>query len=341
VATDNGNKSYDCYISESEYAYPKIFTLSRNPQLEVGDKVRILYEDGIKELPIILPPTQVVTPPTDEILAGKIFVLFEDFYNLTHIAVYDASGNWVIQFGVENNTTCYDTGNVIAVDDDGYSYINYNTSIVKLNNKSPYNVLVTKSVNGCEAITIGADGYLYAREWFGRNVITKRNLSDLETAAPHIEITNGSLYGLTIDVNGYLYFCNSSNEEMEKWTYQNGGQVTTHAITHNSAYDAGLCVVGNLIGMAAGYRDGVFQYGAYSMDKDLNHDEVEFDIDCSYIHETPASANSNFYFAGDDWTDTNLTLKKYNSSKNLVWSVDVTEVDSLSIDSAAVAAYPF
>ncbi len=57
VATDNGNKSYDCYISESEYAYPKIFTLSRNPQLEVGDKVRILYQNGNKELPIILPPT--------------------------------------------------------------------------------------------------------------------------------------------------------------------------------------------------------------------------------------------------------------------------------------------
>jgi len=60
VAVDNGNKSYDCYISESEVAYPKIFTLSANPNLAVGDKVRILYKGGCKELPIILPPTTAV-----------------------------------------------------------------------------------------------------------------------------------------------------------------------------------------------------------------------------------------------------------------------------------------
>jgi len=57
VATDNGDGSYDVFISESDRAYPKIFTLSRNPNLAVGDKVRILYMNGCKELPIILPPT--------------------------------------------------------------------------------------------------------------------------------------------------------------------------------------------------------------------------------------------------------------------------------------------
>jgi len=57
VATDNGDGSYDVFISESDRAYPKIFTLSRNPDLAVGNKVRILYKNGCKELPIILPPT--------------------------------------------------------------------------------------------------------------------------------------------------------------------------------------------------------------------------------------------------------------------------------------------
>jgi len=60
VATDNGDKSYDVFISESDKAYPKIFTLSRNPDLAVGDKVRILYKNGCKELPIILPPVTMV-----------------------------------------------------------------------------------------------------------------------------------------------------------------------------------------------------------------------------------------------------------------------------------------
>ena len=57
VAVDNGDGSYDVFISESDRAYPKIFTLSANPNLAVGDKVRILYENGCRELPIILPPT--------------------------------------------------------------------------------------------------------------------------------------------------------------------------------------------------------------------------------------------------------------------------------------------
>ena len=59
VAIDNGDGSYDVFISESDRAYPKIFTLSANPNLAVGDKVRILYMNGCKELPIILPPVTI------------------------------------------------------------------------------------------------------------------------------------------------------------------------------------------------------------------------------------------------------------------------------------------
>ena len=54
VAADNGNKSYDVFIDESEVAYPGIFTLSKDPDLAVGDKVRILYKKGDKNNPIIL-----------------------------------------------------------------------------------------------------------------------------------------------------------------------------------------------------------------------------------------------------------------------------------------------
>jgi len=66
ASTGYSGNCYDVYISESEVAYPRIFTLSRNPDLAVGDKVRILYKNGCKELPIILPPTTAVTPPVLE-----------------------------------------------------------------------------------------------------------------------------------------------------------------------------------------------------------------------------------------------------------------------------------
>lgn len=57
VAVDNGDGSYDVFITEEAKAYPRVFTLARNPDLGVGDKVRILYKNGCKELPIILPPS--------------------------------------------------------------------------------------------------------------------------------------------------------------------------------------------------------------------------------------------------------------------------------------------
>ena len=336
VAKDNGNKSYDCYISESEVAYPKIFTLSANPNLAVGDKVRILYKNGCKELPIILPPTIAEAETT----AGNIFVYYQASFigeETNHVRLYDSSGNFIIQWAMP---TGYYEANCIAVDNSGYLYVNYGSTIIKRDNKAPYGVLVTHSADGCEAIAIGADGFLYCREWLGNNVIVKRNLVTLNSLG-YVNITNGSLYGLTLDSDGYLYFCNSSTSNMEKWIFQNGGQVATHSIVHNSADDAGLCIAGNLIGMAAGYRDSVYQFGAYSMNKALSQDEIEFTIDCGYIHETPASKGTDFYFVGDDWTNTNLVLRKFDSSKSLVWSVDVTEIGTETVDSAAVAVYPF
>ena len=78
VAVDNGDSSYDVYIAGEAKAYPKIFTLARNPDLAVGDKVRILYKNGCKELPIILPPVK----PTE------LIKLFE--YYLADGAIYFA-----------------------------------------------------------------------------------------------------------------------------------------------------------------------------------------------------------------------------------------------------------
>jgi len=81
VAKDNGNKSYDCYIMESNVAYPGIFTLSANPNLAVGDTVRILYRNGNKELPIILPPTAATgTPSLQESFVPTSTPLFAHAY---------------------------------------------------------------------------------------------------------------------------------------------------------------------------------------------------------------------------------------------------------------------
>ena len=54
VAVDNGNYTYDCYITGSDEAYPNIPTTFKEPAFEVGDAVEILIEYGNKEMPIII-----------------------------------------------------------------------------------------------------------------------------------------------------------------------------------------------------------------------------------------------------------------------------------------------
>ena len=54
VAVDNGNYTYDVYISSSADAYPNIPTTMREPDFAVGDAVEILMEYGNREMPIII-----------------------------------------------------------------------------------------------------------------------------------------------------------------------------------------------------------------------------------------------------------------------------------------------
>ena len=61
IASDNGDGSYDVFISEAEEARKNVRTLSANPDLAIDDEVRILYKYGCRELPIIYPPVVAVT----------------------------------------------------------------------------------------------------------------------------------------------------------------------------------------------------------------------------------------------------------------------------------------
>ena len=83
IAADNGDGSYDVFISEAEEAYPHIFTLSDTPDLAVDDKVRILYEGGCKERPIILPP-RAATAPEIVMFENQIIYLNTNYSNLAN-----------------------------------------------------------------------------------------------------------------------------------------------------------------------------------------------------------------------------------------------------------------
>jgi len=331
VAVDNGDGSYGVFIAGDPKIYPKIFTLARDPDIAVGDKVRILYKNGCKELPIILPPTIAVA------VGNIIFVMYQDYTENNFIKTYNSNGIFITSWSMPAGY--YET-NCICVDSSNNIYINYGTSIVKRNSNG--DILYTKTgISNSEAIAIGADGYIYSRESFGDDVLVKRNTSDLDSVN-YIALYNKNWYGLAFDSDGNFYMCNATDGQMEKWQYTDYGRITTHNIVTQSADNSGLCIAGNLIGMGAGFNDKTYELGALTMNKALTQDEQGIgDIDCGYVYETPSSIDNNFLFVGDDWDNANLVLIKYNSSKVLIFRINVTESGSNRVDNAAVAAYPF
>lgn len=89
VAIDNGDGSYDVFIAEEAKAYPRVFTLARNPDLAVGDKVRILYKNGCRELPIILPPVKPTAITGEWVLPTGHIDYLNKWWNETRM--YDGS----------------------------------------------------------------------------------------------------------------------------------------------------------------------------------------------------------------------------------------------------------
>lgn len=87
VAVDNGNNTYDCYISGSDVAYPKIPTTFKQPDFEVGEAVEILIEYGNKEMPIIIGHAKKVV---QEFIEDEINVLVTtlDAYSITYNSGY-------------------------------------------------------------------------------------------------------------------------------------------------------------------------------------------------------------------------------------------------------------
>jgi len=325
VAVVRGNGSYDVFISESDRAYPKIFTLSRNPDLAVGDKVRILYKNGCKELPIIL-------PPTISIGANIIFVMYQDYAGNNFIKTYNSNGTLITSWAMP--TGYYET-NCICVDSSNNIYINYGTSIVKRDSSG--NILLAKTgIDSADAIAIGADGYIYTREdWGGDDVLVKRNTSDLDSVS-HIALYNKNWYGLAFDSNNNFYMCSFTDNRMEKWQYTDYGRIITKIINTAGADDSGLCIVGNTISMAAGIQK------AFTMPTDLSTNESDFYLGKieDYVYGTPASLGNSYLFVGD-YLGTHLVMQSYNSSRLLVWQINVTNPGSNTVDSAAVTAYPF
>ena len=325
VAVDNGDGSYDVFISESDRAYPKIFTLSRNPNLEVGDKVRILYKNGCKEMPIILPPVTV-----KPIAVGRIFVYFYLTSTTSYIESYDNNGVLIASFIINEIP---DRSNAMCIDsDDNIYYIDIaggNFNIIRKLDKDG-NLLLSKTITRGEAIAIGPDGFIYERgydsNWNAH--IIKRNRSDLgivsKMAFPYVD----RYKGLVLDSDGYIYSYQSYTDLLEKWDFTSATRIAYRAMTLDRV---SLAIVGNFVGGNTTYPS---PNHAWTIPKSLDEDITDWTLDGVTLPYATGSIGGDFLFGGNYPGQ----IGRYKSDRTKVWSIN-SSGDSNVIEQ--IAAYPF
>ncbi len=318
VATNNSDGSYNVFISESGKAYPKIFTLSRNPNLVVGDKVRILYENGNKELPIILPP---VTPTVTIPLRFALIVASPN-----EIQLFNMDGNLTKQLSF-SGLSYAEAG--ITIDSQGNIYTKEWEVIKKYD--SNLNLLKTHNISEdtdqdhyyISDIKIGPDGYLYTLEnTFNGDYVYRRDSITLEI----IDSCSG------LGASGMTTFCLNLEENILS------GEIEIHFYVYDSPYirkyvfSSGNLLASEYVGSLSNEYAGCAVLGSYVyFVKDTN--EVMYlplDLSAHTIWNMPSNiayaltvADSHLIISGWDGAGDGAT-SKYDSGRNLIWTEKLT-----------------
>jgi len=297
IATDNGDGSYDVFISESDKAYPKVRTLSQNPDLAVDDKVRILYKDGCRELPIILPPVTVISPRYALIVASP-----------NEVRTFDMDGNLQKQLAVSGWS--YAEG-CVNVDSEGNIYIKEYDNIKKYD--SNLNLLFTKDIDDPAfyfiGINMGADGYLYTLE--NNTPITnikKRDTSDLSIVDTITLTAMWSYDGpMCLDSDGNIYVF--QDPYIEKWS--NAGvllaRIDVGAMTNEYA---GCAVCGANVYFVRDTREVVY------LPLDLSA-FTNWNLPVAIAYSLTV-ADNHLIISGWGTGGVSAT-RKYDSGRNLIW----------------------
>ena len=330
VATININGTYGCYIAGETVIYPNIPTFSRNPKLEIGDKVTIEFINGCRKTPCILAPEDIREVPdtTLPVVSGYIFIVCDNGAGTYYIKSYDDNGNlidtWIIE-ATEN------VGNAMAVDADGNVYtITQDQHNIKKRDSGGVLTVTKNEANFLYNIAIAPDGYIYTQEYDGgwNAKIVKRNAGDLTTADTLNMGNSDTYYGMAIDSDSNFYLINGSTHNYEKWTW--GGFVMSYATTHFNLSSLG--VTGLVLANIHWLNHGIY------LPKTLVAAETDVELEDLTSPGAVGSKGDNFLFTGYDAASM-LVLGKYDISLVKVWTVVVP--GSISFGYGSIAAYPF
>lgn len=330
VAKDNGDGSYNVYIAGEAKAYPRIFTLARNPDIEVGDTVRILYKNGDKNNPIIWPPVKpTVTRYHAFVLAYSKQIGGSWIY---YLAIYDLEGNMLKKIAIDYT---FGTYNQICLDPQGNVYDAQGGEKIRKYDKD-LNLLLTQDIekptNWIYATNMGSDGYLYTLEVIASGFdIKKRSISDL-TIQETINISTDPFTafggGICFDTNGNFYVWNDSDKYVEK--YNNSGiEIASEYID---------CVPVPCFGIVGAtlYFGGATNPEGFYLPKDLSSHTI-WEPDGAINYRLTVVDGTHIICSGWDASNDSV-IAKYDRNRNLIWKKIIAGGDG---NPFAIGAYNF
>lgn len=326
VEIDNGDGSYDVFISESDRAYPKIFTLSADPNLAAGDKVRILYKDGCKELPIILPPMAKRYHAFVLECGKNIGAGWHDYLSL-----YDLDGNLIREIIIDYAFGTYDQ---LTMDKWGNIYDGQGGKKIRKYDKN-LNLLFTKVRENASdwiySINMGPDGYLYSLEIGDTDMhLYKRSTIDLSVVDTCILDATGWVYwdGLCITSDGHFYSINTGlgpkEDYLQKIRFSDGAVIVEKFLDALSTVCAGMGIIENILyqgGDGLAKIGGVRIEGLY-VNKDLIGNFNLWNPDGAINYRLTVVDGTHIICSGWDAHPANdSVIAKYDSGRNLIWKI--------------------
>lgn len=307
ITADNGDKSYAVEIGESGKSIKKIFTLSPDPDLKVGDKARVLYRGGNKEDMILLAPTK---PEPEEVISIiRRYALIIASPNEIKVFDMDSAVLYTLASGGWAYSACD-----VTMDSDGNAYTETNWVTLKKYD-SDGNLLVTLEIesgsNWFESMNIGPDGYLYTLE--GRSsgyAIAKRNITDLTIIEDVVTPSGNYGGGMCLDSDGNFYIYNWSDDKIEKWSSA-GVKLASLYVGYISEY-AGFGVCGD--NLYIGRSTNKIYYAPLSLSN-----YTQWNLPSSEAYALTI-ADGKLILSGWDGDGDGATTQ-YDSSRNLVLQV--------------------
>jgi len=360
VTAVNNNGTYDVRFKCESTSYPNVPTYAKNSNLQIGDRVTVLFEGRNREMPKILAFADNYSEEDNRVKHSDwdisaaitgIYVVYKKSSDNKFYLVTVNSNNTISAIAELPELATGNNAKLIRIitDSGGNIYAqkqnqngSYTFNMYKYNSSGVFQTSTALAYNEMFGF-ISNDGYLYTMVYNERRVY-KRSLSTLGIIFRE-SMTEGHRYlYLCFDGDGYIYTYDRDYPEEAAWVkWEIGTGVSEfhkQGLSELSGW-ADLALLGNNI-----VHDYYGAGKAGIINKDLNSDMTSWgmnDIPDGQVCGV-ASDGTYWYILGENTADNKLIVEKYNSSKVLQSTIDIS-TDYISGSTRryyhAITAYPF